>query len=89
MIIHSTNKVHFWCNKEKVEYCLKQNNVKERYSVKTIGKGHREVYMYIFNISNEEFLKKYGYNMTCDKFEIYFTNGKTSFSPIYVSIKSL
>lgn len=90
MIVHSINKIHFWCNVEKVRYCLEKNNVSERYSVKTIGKGYREVYLYVFDISNDEFIKKYGNSMTCDKFKIYLTKGKfNNISPFYVSVKTL
>ena len=84
--LHSNTK-RFWVNKQYVENCLEENNVSERYSVKTIGRGHKGVYLYIFEISNDTFIEKYGNNMECSSCKIYLTKGKFDISPIYVSIK--
>ena len=84
--LHSNTK-RFWANKQYVENCLEENNVSERYSVKTIGKGHRGVYLYVFEMSNDAFIEKYRSNMECSSCKIYLTKGRFDVSPIYVSVK--
>jgi hypothetical protein len=76
----------FWTNKNYVEDFLKDCNLK--FSIKTLGRGHRGVELFILekNLNIEKFLKEYsGKESKYAHFAITpsrFTGG----SPFYVSI---
>ena len=82
-------ETRFWSNKNYVEDLFK--DCPYRTLVKTIGAGHRGVYLYLLdnNVQIENFIKiyngvktKYGYfYLTCN----HITKG----NPIYVSIRKI
>ena len=55
------DEIKFWGQKRYAEDCLEENNIKELYSVRTIGRGHRGVEMWVHGLTNKEFIKKYGH----------------------------
>lgn len=82
-------EIRFWSNKDYVEDWL--NNLKGfnyKFSVNTIGKGHKGVELYVFDIEDIElFMKEYGRGKSAYA-EFYLTRSMyTKGSPFYVSIK--
>lgn len=86
------NETIFWCQKNFVEYCLRKNNIKVKYSIETIGRGHRGVEMWIHKIKNTEFVNKYGNIFDSDLCSIYLNfpqkvHNDNNCGPFYVSVK--
>lgn len=89
-IIKQKNKMdrRFFCLKDYVEECLTDNDISDStYRVKTVGKGHREVYLYLFGMTCAEFIAQYGNKLTNKYCDIYFAQGQFDCSPMYVSVR--
>ena len=79
----------FWSNKNYVEDLFKDCSYK--LSIKTIGSGHRGVYLYLLDdsIQVEDFIKVYSGSKTKYAYFYLTCNHITKRNPIYVSIRKI
>lgn len=83
------NKTRIWNNKNYVEDWLQQLPI-TNYLVKTIGRGHRGVLLYIFDkIDIDKFIENYSGNKSKYAYFYLMKDSITKDNPIYVSISKI